>query len=319
MATVSARGATALWPPDDTEVSIVVVDRHQLDIISLRTGINEEAHQLAAGGPVPWQAISQIMYLGCERPDGSTYTVYPDVFVFTRPMDRSRGSYNLRQDGPPALIVEVASDSTFAIDLDVERGKGWSYMHTGVQEYLVLDPTGMYVPGHGRGWRLTGATYVPWDSDQTGRWRSHVIGVSLGVEDGLAAVYGAGDRRQLREGEVAPALEARHAEGLSEGRIDGKRAALRGLVRHRFGAVADLERRVDAADEAALDALLDRVLTASESRRTVATGPVRQQRLARREAWLLRSPTTSPPARAQVPHGFSTILIIPSSRCPNRS
>jgi hypothetical protein len=259
MVSIPARGATALWPPDDTEESIVGVDRHQLDIISLRTGINEEAHRQAGGGPVPWQAISQIMYLGCARPDGSPYTVYPAVFVFPRPMDRGRGSYSLAQDGPPVLIVEVASDSTYQVDLDLQRGKGWSYAHAGVAEYLVLDPTGVFVSGMGRGWRLADGVYIPWERDDAGRWRSGVLEVGLGVEDGLAAVYGANGRRQLREGEVAGALDARRAEGQTE----GKREALRRLVRLRFGVVVALEQRIDAAGEQELDVLLDRILTAS--------------------------------------------------------
>jgi hypothetical protein len=284
MVSTSARGATALWPPDDTEESIVGVDRHQLDIISLRTGINEEgaatagsalfsarsigeAQRPATGGLVPWQAISQIMYLGCERPDSSAYTVYPDVFVFTRAMDRTRGSYSLAQDGPPALIIEVASESTYKVDLDLLRGKGWSYAHAGVAEYLVLDPSGVYVPDLGRGWQLVDGKYVPWERDASGRWRSGVIGVAFGVEAGLAAVYGVDGRRKLREGEVGPALQAQRAmgqaEGRSEGQVEGKREVLRRLVRLRFGVVAALERRIDAADEATLDALLDRVLTAS--------------------------------------------------------
>ncbi|HWE62056.1 MAG TPA: Uma2 family endonuclease [Chloroflexota bacterium] len=253
-----ARSATALWPPDDTEESIVGVDRHQLDIISLRTGINEEAHRVSGGEPVPWQAISQIMYLGCERPDGSPYTVYPDVCVFPRAMDRTRGSYSLAQDGPPVLIVEVASDSTYHVDLNLERGKGWSYAHVGVAEYLVLDPTELFVPGLGRGWRLAQGVYVPWERDETGRWRSGMIGIALGVADGLAAVYGVDGRRQLREGEVIPALEAQRIEG----QVAGKRETLHRLLRLRFGVVAALERRIDEAGEPELDSLIDRLLTA---------------------------------------------------------
>jgi hypothetical protein len=237
------------------------VDRHQLDIFSLRTGINEEAHRVAGGGPLPWQAISQIMYLGCVRPDGSPYTVYPDVLVFPRPMDRTRGSYTLRRDGPPVLVVEVASDSTYEVDLDLERGKGWSYAHAEVAEYLVLDPTRMFVPETGRGWRLAAEVYMPWERDAAGRWRSEVIGVSFGVEDGLAAVFGEGGRRHLREGEIGPALEAQRTEG----QMEGKREALRRLVRLRFGVEVALEHRIDTANDAELDTLLERIL--------VATGP----------------------------------------------
>ena len=260
MVSIPARGATALWPPDDTEESIVGMDRHQLDITSLRTGINEEAHHAAAGGPLPWQAITQIMYLGCTRPDGSPYTVYPDLYVFAGPKDRSRGSYSLSRDGPPALIVEVASESTHAVDLDLARGKGWSYRHAGVAEYLVLDPTGAFVPELGRGWRLAGGAYAPWLPDAAGRWRSARIGVAIGVEGGLAAVYRPDGRRQLREGEVGPALEASRAEG----RMAAKREMARRLVRARFGVAPALERRIDDASEAEIDAVLDRVLTAAD-------------------------------------------------------
>lgn len=45
--------------------------------------------------------VSQIMLLGCARPDATPYTVYPDVMVFPRPMDRARGHYSLAADGPP--------------------------------------------------------------------------------------------------------------------------------------------------------------------------------------------------------------------------
>jgi hypothetical protein len=253
------QAATAPWPPDDTEESIVGVDRHQLDIITLRTGINEEAHRAAGGGPLPWQAISQIVLLGCRRPDGSDYTVMPDVMVFPRAMATDRGSYTLRQDRPPVLIIEVASESTHRSDLSLSKGKAWSYATAKVGEYLVLDPTGRFVPELGRGWRLVDGAYAPWVPDGAGRWQSLALPLALGIEDGLAAVYGADGRRLLREGEVGAALAARQAEG----RIEGERAALRRLARRRFGEVAALERRIDAADGPALAAMLDRLLTAA--------------------------------------------------------
>jgi hypothetical protein len=134
MVSTSTRTGVALWPPDDTEESILGVDRHQLDIFSLRLGINELADAAAVGGPLPWQAITQIMVLGCVRPDGSRYTVYPDVAVFAHPLDRNRGSFTLAQDGAPVLVVEVASPSTVEADLDVRGGKGWSYGRAGVAE-----------------------------------------------------------------------------------------------------------------------------------------------------------------------------------------
>jgi Uma2 family endonuclease len=268
MVTRAPATATALWPPDDTEESILGVDRHQLDIFSLRGGINEEAHRRAAGGPRAWQAISQIQLLGCQRRDGSPYTVIPDVIVFPRPMAIDRGSYSLQADGPPVLVIEVASESTFRADLDVQRGKGWTYRQAGVREYLVLDPSARLVPELGRGWQLIDGAYQPWTTNERGQWGSEAIGVAIGVDDGLAAVYGSDGRRRLREGEIEDTLESRYSEGRQEGRQEGRaegvRAAVRRLARRRFGVVAALEARIDAADAEGLDVLLDRLLTATD-------------------------------------------------------
>jgi len=50
-------------------------------------------------------------------------------------------------------------------------------------------------------------------------------------------------------------------QGLTQGRIDGKRATLQRLVRARFGGMTEaLGQRIAAADETALDDLLDRVV-----------------------------------------------------------
>ena len=124
----------------------------------------------------------------------------------------------------------------------------------GVREYLVLDPSGRFVPELGRGWRRVEGVYQPWAMNERGQWVSEVIGVAIGVEDGLAAVYGGDGRRRLREGEVEAALESRYTEGRQEGQQEGRqeglRAAVRRLARRRFGVVATLEARIDAADEA---------------------------------------------------------------------
>ena len=263
MVSIPAQGAVALWPPDDTEESIVGVDRHQYDITSLRLGINEEAQRLAGAGPLPWQAISQIKLLGYRRHDGTTYDLSPDVSVFPHPVDTTRGSYALTQDGPPALIIEVASDSTYQGDIDLQRGKAWTYRRAGVREYLALDPTGAFIPELGRGWRLEGGRYVPWLPDDQGRWHSRSIGLAFGVEDGLAAVYAADGHRLLREREIWSTMQAQREEGVAAGAIRAKRAWLRRLVQLRFGDAPALEARIDTDDEPALDAMLDRVVRAT--------------------------------------------------------
>jgi hypothetical protein len=103
-----------VWPPDDTEESILGTDLHQTTITNLRLGINEVARlRQAPGQPVPWKALSQIVLLGCVRPDGSAYRTYPDVLVYPHVIDPERGSVTLEVDGPPVLIIDVLSESTY--------------------------------------------------------------------------------------------------------------------------------------------------------------------------------------------------------------
>jgi hypothetical protein len=189
------------WPPDDTEESILGTDLHQTTITNLRWGINEAARlNRQPGQLVPWKALSQIALLGCVRPDGSAYRTYPDVFVYPRFIEPDRAALTLAVDGPPVLIVEVLSESTYEVDVDLVRGKGYSYARAGVQEYLALDPTGAFLPQRGHAWRLVDGVYRPWEPDATGRWQSAEIGVAIGLEGTLATVYEREGKRLLRGG-----------------------------------------------------------------------------------------------------------------------
>lgn len=193
-------------------------DRHQTTITNLRMGINEAAHiDLAPGEPVPWQALSQIALIGCERPDGSSYRVYPDVFVYARPIAPERGSLSLRNDGPPVLVAEVLSEATDDVDLDLGYGKGYSYAHTGIPEYLAIDHTRRILPEGIRAWRLVDGIgiYQPWLPDANGRWHSEQIGVAISLEEDWASVYARDGRRILREGEVEAELARSREERAS--------------------------------------------------------------------------------------------------------
>jgi hypothetical protein len=202
-----AAAAAHPWPPDDTEQSVLGIDLHQTTIRTLCAGINELAaiHQ-RPGQPVPWHALMQLLLLGCRRPDGSFLRTLPDVFVYPCPAEPYRGSWTLAADGPPLLIIEVLSPSTQESDLDLAGGKGYSYAHAGVREYLTLDPTGVYLPEQGRGWRLLEGVYQPWERDSAGRWHSETIGAAFGVTGAQVNVYSREGRRILHEGEVEAEL-----------------------------------------------------------------------------------------------------------------
>jgi hypothetical protein len=205
--------AGLLWPPDDVEESIVGTDLHQKTITNLRLGINECAELARVEDALaPWQALSQIALLGCRRPDGSEYKTMPDVFVYRRPIDVNRGSLALALDGPPVLVIEVLSESTYSWDIDIERGKGYTYAQAGVLEYLTIDVGGAFLPEGIRAWRLSDGIYEPWLPEPNGRWRSAEIGVSIGLEGVQATVYDADGCPQLREGQIGRELARRDAE-----------------------------------------------------------------------------------------------------------
>jgi len=209
---VEARSQREVWPPDDTDESVIVTVLQQTTIINVRLGINETATmRTPPGGVAPWQALSQTLITGFRRPDGSRYKTMPDVFVYPRPIGKRRGSVSLGADGPPLLIVEVLSESTYETDLDMEAGKGYSYAKAGVAEYMTLDPTGEFLREGVRAWRLDGDLYRPWLPGADGRWRRGEIAVALALEGAQATVYTLDGMRHLREGEIAQELAYRDA------------------------------------------------------------------------------------------------------------
>jgi Putative restriction endonuclease len=208
----TATTAPPPWPPDDTEESVLGINLHQTTITNLRWGINELArvHQ-HPGQPLPWQASTQLLITGCRRPDHSYVRVLPDVFVYPHAVDPYRGSWSIAVDGPPVLMIEVLSATTQANDLDLVRGKGYSYARAGVREYLILDPTGEYLPEQGQGWQLVEGVYQPWERDGEGHWQSEGIAVAFGVAGINVSVYSREGRRMLREGEVEAELARERA------------------------------------------------------------------------------------------------------------
>ncbi len=232
------------WPPDDTEESVCMgILLHQTTITNVRWGINEAARVgLALGQPPAWSAMGQTLLLGCVRYNGTAYRTMPDVFIYPREIDMLRGSVSIADEGPPLLTIEVLSEDTFTWDLNVDRGKGYSYAHAGIQEYVALDPTGTYLEEGIRAWRLDGGVYRRVELGANRRWQSAQIGIAIGLEGLLATVYARDGQRMPREGEVVRELARRDAE---LARRDAELAQRREELNHerqlRANAVAELE------------------------------------------------------------------------------
>jgi hypothetical protein len=246
----------AAWPPDDTEETIMGSDWHQLTIRNLCLGINEIARDEAGTGlPVPFQAVSQTTLLGLRRRGKTSIKAMPDVFVFKKPMDGRRPSFSIQQDGPPAVAIEVASDSTFDQDIDFEAGKGWIYAAAGIEEYLTIDTTGLLQEPPLQAWRLRDGAYVECVLDAGGIWWSGQVPIGIAVREGMAVVFDRAGRPQVRESEVGAELKRREALG----RLQAKQEALVRLVQRRFGLVADdmVARITGIAEESVVDSVID--------------------------------------------------------------
>ncbi|MCA1599688.1 MAG: hypothetical protein LC769_11875 [Chloroflexi bacterium] len=75
-----------VWPPDDTEESVVGTNLHQLTITNLRWGINEIARlHTAPGAAVPWQALNQTVVMGFPRADARATKRCPTCSFTTAP------------------------------------------------------------------------------------------------------------------------------------------------------------------------------------------------------------------------------------------
>jgi hypothetical protein len=221
------------WPPNDTEESIVGTDLHQTTITNLRIGLNESARiGMTEEQAAPWHASSQMILLGCRRPNGSYYRTLPDVYVYWKPFEASRTARSIESDGPPVLIVEVLSESTYEVDLDLAAGKPYSYARAGVLEYVAVDPTRQYVREGIRAWRLVDGAYARWEAGRDDRWQSEQIPVAFALEGVWANVYSSlTGRRMLLEGQMIAELARRDAE---LARRDAELARLRKLLEGRL-------------------------------------------------------------------------------------
>jgi Uma2 family endonuclease len=170
--------------PDDTEESILGTELHQHVIRELITNLE------FAKGPA-WGVGGQTCIEGFHRSDGTTVPLYPDVFVYPRPLDQTRSTHDLTVDGPPVLIVEIASPTTARGDLDDRHGKPYSYALAGVQEYLVYDPLGEVLPRRIQAWRQGASGYDPWTARPDGRWHSRALDLSFAVTYPYLRVYAA--------------------------------------------------------------------------------------------------------------------------------
>jgi Uma2 family endonuclease len=155
------------WLPDDTEESILGADWHQDAISSLRNGLRD----VARARRWPWHVGDQLTLVAWHA-DGTIWRPKPDIMVHPHAGPTPRDEMSATADGLPALIIEVASPSTYLSDVNVSpptaerrEAKGYEYLAWPLPEYLVFDPTGAYLPGQVRAWRVVEGQVQEWPPD----------------------------------------------------------------------------------------------------------------------------------------------------------
>lgn len=177
--------------PNDTEETLVGSSLHQAAIVALYTSLQQCGPQRG----LPWFVGNQIKLIIPRQGRGS-YQPSPDILVHPTLTSGSRDSLYVKADGPPALIIEVASPSTAEerdINLTSPTGKPGVYAAIGVREYLVFDPSDDILDSPVWGRRRGPGGFVPWEPDGMGRWFSSTLGIAFEPQGTLLRVYNQDD------------------------------------------------------------------------------------------------------------------------------
>lgn len=107
-------------------------------------------------------------------------SVAPDIFVVLGIPNRKRRIYKLWEEGvAPAVVFEFTSKSTAGEDLHAKRNL---YERLGVQEYILIDVLGEYLPSPLAAYRLVEGRYAPVSVVQKDdEWRMHSETLKLDV------------------------------------------------------------------------------------------------------------------------------------------
>jgi Uma2 family endonuclease len=174
--------------PNDTEETLMGTSWHQAAIVALDTSLRQCGRRRG----LPWFVGNQIKVVIPRHGGGGAYMPSPDILVHPTLGSGSRTSLYLAVDGPPVLIIEVASPSTAVehdLNLTSPTGKPSAYEAIGVSEYLVFDPGGEILDPPVWGRRTSPSGFVPWEPDADGRWVSDALGIAFEPQGALLRVY----------------------------------------------------------------------------------------------------------------------------------
>ena len=218
--------------------------------------------------------------------------IAPDVLVAFGVGTHSRSSYLVWEEGkPPDWVLEVASPSTAAKDLDFKRR---AYAAMGVPEYWLFDPKGDVFPaGQPRlqGLALSGGGYArlaPRRVDGVAMIRSGVLGLDLRAEGEFIRMRDPATRADILHQRELKALAEREAARRKGAEAHAKREAedARREAARRKDAETHVEREVARRKgaEARAEREAERARREAERARREAERAKREAERAQREA-----------------------------------
>lgn len=216
---------------DDTEEDLVGADWHQHAIRSLSDSLAD----LAAAHQLPWH-VGDRLTLIASKPDGTPWRPSPDIMLHPQAGSATRAEMTVQTDGVPALVIEVASPTTWAYDVDTRAGKAWGYLALGVPNYLVFDPRGELLGTPCRGWQQEGSAIREWQPDADGRYQALGLDVALQAEGDLLRIFDPAGRPVLFGFEKALRIRVQAQE------LDARTRELDAQVRRIAELEAELER-----------------------------------------------------------------------------
>jgi Uma2 family endonuclease len=216
-----------LWLHDDQEEGLVGTDWHQYAIVCVFDALQD----LARDAELPWHVGNQHT-LVARLPNGKVWRPCPDIMVHPQAGRDLREEMNVSVDGPPSLVIEVVSPTTWRYDLDEVQGKPAGYLTIGVEECLLFDPLGTYLDPPCRGWRRRDGLVEEWLPDADGRYVSEALGVSFRPDEAFLRTYDLSGRLVPTRDELSSENAALRAEQQRQaGEIAFLRAELERLRR----------------------------------------------------------------------------------------
>ena len=178
--------AEIFYPEEDGE-PMAVSDLHRQILIRTLQAFDEHF----ADRPEVYVSGDILMYYVEGDPRKS---ISPDVLVAFGLGKKRRGNYKVWEEGKvPDFVMEFSSKTTYRNDL---RHKKDLYALLGIQDYLLYDAEGLYLPAPLMGFTLVEGVYIPISARVDGSLHSsaldldfHVSDVGLGLYDPAAEAW----------------------------------------------------------------------------------------------------------------------------------